>query len=146
MYKRQPLACPCFPLPGAIHSPTSDLTTHSYLSPQGLRSQTCTCPDKSTRSGDKDDPQRPPCHASKVPHLYYQGFTVLSWWTMVWFFAHNQPRMTISISEMRSIFFFKILFIYSRETQREAKTQTEGEAGSPWGAQCGTQSQDPGIT
>ena len=32
-----------------------------------------------------------------------------------------------------------------RDTGREAKTQAEGEAGSLQGAQCGTQSQDPGV-
>ena len=32
-----------------------------------------------------------------------------------------------------------------RNTQREAETQAEGEAGFLWGAQCGTQSQDPKI-
>ena len=31
-----------------------------------------------------------------------------------------------------------------RDTEREAETQAEGEAGSLWGAWCGTQSQDPG--
>ena len=30
-------------------------------------------------------------------------------------------------------------------TEREAETQAEGEAGSPAGAQCRTQSQDPRI-
>ena len=29
------------------------------------------------------------------------------------------------------VFFLKTLFIYSRETQREAETYAEGEAGSP---------------
>ena len=33
-----------------------------------------------------------------------------------------------------------------REREREAETQAEGEAGSMQGAQCGTRSQDPGIT
>ena len=42
-------------------------------------------------------------------------------------------------------FFFKILFIYSRETQREAETQAEGEAGSMQGAQHGTRSRDSRI-
>ena len=41
--------------------------------------------------------------------------------------------------------FFKISFIYSWETQREAETQVEGEAGLLRGAQCGTWSQDPRI-
>ena len=31
-----------------------------------------------------------------------------------------------------------------RDTQREAETQAEGEAGSSQGAQCGTQFQIPG--
>ena len=39
---------------------------------------------------------------------------------------------------------FKILFIYSLETQRERETKAEGEAGSMQGAPCGTQSRDPG--
>ena len=30
--------------------------------------------------------------------------------------------------------FFKILFIYERHREREAETQAEGEADSPWGA------------
>ena len=38
------------------------------------------------------------------------------------------------------------LFIHERHTHREAETQAEGEAASLWGAQCGTQSQDPRIT
>ena len=33
-----------------------------------------------------------------------------------------------------------------RDTQREAETQAEGEAGSLWAARCGTRSRDPGIT
>ena len=32
-----------------------------------------------------------------------------------------------------------------RDTEREAETQAEGEAGSMQGAQCGTRSQDPRI-
>ena len=32
-----------------------------------------------------------------------------------------------------------------RDTEEEAETQAEGEADSLWIAQCGTQSQDPGI-
>ena len=38
-----------------------------------------------------------------------------------------------------------MLFIYSRETHREAEIQAEGEAGPMQGAQCGTQSRDPRI-
>ena len=32
-----------------------------------------------------------------------------------------------------------------RDTQKEAETQAEGEAGSMQGDRCGTRSQDPGI-
>ena len=32
-----------------------------------------------------------------------------------------------------------------RDTEREAETQTEGEAGSMQGARCGTQTQESGI-
>ena len=36
-------------------------------------------------------------------------------------------------------FFLKtFLFFHERHTQREAETQAEGEAGSLWGARCGT--------
>ena len=42
--------------------------------------------------------------------------------------------------------FFKILFIYSWETQREEETQAEGEAGSMQGARCETWSWDSRIT
>ena len=56
-------------------------------------------------------------------------------------------RIVLSAQELLKIqilFFFKILFIHEKHT--EAKTQAEGEAGSLRGAQCGTQSQDSGIT
>ena len=46
-----------------------------------------------------------------------------------------------------NFFFLRFyLFIHERHTQREAETQVEGEAGSLRGAQCGTRSQDSGIT
>ena len=43
--------------------------------------------------------------------------------------------------------FFKKCFIYlfMRDTEREAESQAEGEAGSLWGAWCRTRSQDPRI-
>ena len=37
------------------------------------------------------------------------------------------------------------VYLFMRDTEREAETQAEGEAGSPWGTQCETQSQDPRI-
>ena len=36
-------------------------------------------------------------------------------------------------------------YLFMSNTEREAETQAEGEAGSPWRAQCRTQSQDPRI-
>ena len=44
------------------------------------------------------------------------------------------------------LLFFKFYYLFLRDTQREAETQVEGEAGSMQGARCGTQSQDPVIT
>ena len=42
------------------------------------------------------------------------------------------------------LFFKKIFFLYSlRDTETEAETPAEGEAGSLRGARCGTRSQDP---
>ena len=35
-------------------------------------------------------------------------------------------------------FFLDFIYLFMRDTEREAETQAEGEAGSPWGAQCGT--------
>ena len=44
-------------------------------------------------------------------------------------------------------FFFKdFIHLFMRDTQREAETQAEGEAGSLWVARRGTRSQDPGVT
>ena len=38
-------------------------------------------------------------------------------------------------------FFFKIfIYLFMRDTEREAETQAEGEAGSMQGVGCGTQS------
>ena len=45
---------------------------------------------------------------------------------------------------LRHFTFFKTL-LFIPEKDKEAETQAEGEAGSPWGARCGTRSQDPGI-
>ena len=38
------------------------------------------------------------------------------------------------------------IYLLMRDTEREAETQAEGDAGSPRGARWGTSSQDPGIT
>ena len=54
--------------------------------------------------------------------------------------------ITTILVSFPSLFFFKVLCIYSRETEREAEAQAEGEAGSLPGPWCGTWSQDPRIT
>ena len=44
------------------------------------------------------------------------------------------------------IFIFKdFIYLFTRDTEREAETQAEGEPGSMRGARWGTRSQDPGI-
>ena len=43
------------------------------------------------------------------------------------------------------IFKKDIIYLFMRDTQREAETQAEGEAGSMQGARCGTRSRHPGI-
>ena len=45
------------------------------------------------------------------------------------------PFLLLSLSLSLSL---KMLFIHERDTQREAKTQAEGEAGPLRGARCGT--------
>ena len=48
---------------------------------------------------------------------------------------------------MYGLFIFKdFIYLFMRDTEREAETQAEGEAGSTQEAQCGTRSWDSGIT
>ena len=57
-------------------------------------------------------------------------------------------RVLVWLAFFLSSFFFYLDFIYlfMRDTEKEAETQAEGEAGSLRGPRCGTRSQDPGIT
>ena len=57
-----------------------------------------------------------------VEHRYVSGYTCLF---VVW-------GIYYSLNSVLSL--LRILFIYSLETQREAETQAEGEAGFLWGA------------
>ena len=43
-------------------------------------------------------------------------------------------------------FLIDFIYLFMRDTQREAETRAEGEAGSLQGARCRTRSQDLGIT
>ena len=46
-----------------------------------------------------------------------------------------------------TFFFFKdFIYSFTRDPEREAETQAEGEAGSLQGAPCGTRSWDPRVT
>ena len=47
---------------------------------------------------------------------------------------------------IRNLFFKDFIYLFMRDTEREAETQAEGEAGSLQGARCRTGSWDPGIT
>ena len=58
--------------------------------------------------------------------------------TQTWFLSQGSSKL-----KLFCYYFFKILFIHERH--REAEIQAEGEAGSPPGAWCGTQSQNPRI-
>ena len=85
-------------------------------------------------------------HSIFLPALLNWGFWSES---HIVFLLLNLPLLLMEYIPQGNIyidFFFKILFIYSWKTEREAETQAEGEAGSLQGAWCGTQSQDPGIT
>ena len=43
------------------------------------------------------------------------------------------------------LFIFKdLIYLFTRDTKREAETQAKGEAGSSQGARCGTRPQIPG--
>ena len=56
----------------------------------------------------------------------------------------------MKVSEKRGFLFFvffkDLIYLFMRNTHTEAETQAEGKAVSPWGARCGTRSQDPEIT
>ena len=41
------------------------------------------------------------------------------------------------------VFFLDFIYLFMRDTKREAETQAEGEAGSQWGARCGAQDPEP---
>lgn len=61
-------------------------------------------------------------------------------------FSGTAKKKTLSVYNIFNLDFKKyFIFLFMRDTQREAKTQAEGEAGPPRGAQCGTRSQDPWI-
>ena len=52
------------------------------------------------------------------------------------------------LSAKAFLFFFlkDFIYLFVRDTEREAETQAEGEAGSLQGAGCGTRSWNSGIT
>ena len=54
--------------------------------------------------------------------------------------------LNVSLVLNKSYFLKRFYYLFMRDTERGVETQAEEEAGSLWGARCGTQSQDPGIT
>ena len=56
------------------------------------------------------------------------------------------PNICLCIQYIYLFIFKDFIYLLIRGTHREAETQAEREAGSLWGAQCGTRSQDSGIT
>ena len=59
----------------------------------------------------------------------------------------ENERDTSKVLVVMVEFFLKdFIYLFMRDTQKEAETYAEGEAGSLWGAQCRTQSQDSRIT
>ena len=61
----------------------------------------------------------------------------------------GKPKPKFSEPEGRQNYrdpFLRCICLFMRDTGREAETQAEGEAGSLWGARCGTRSQEPRIT
>ena len=63
----------------------------------------------------------------------------------VYFLMMNR-RIFLTLGKPEHFLFFRdFIYLFMRDTQREAETQAEEEAGSLWGAQCGTWSQDPRI-
>ena len=54
--------------------------------------------------------------------------------------------ISLNLMQDLRILFFKILFLFMRDTEggRKAETQAEGDAGSMQGARCGTRSGSPG--
>ena len=81
---------------------------------------------------------------------YYLWFSPVNLSRVSW--THRPARRTLNSSGKSSssiiilLYFLKIVFIYSRETQREAETQAGGEAGSMQGVWHGTRSQVSRIT
>ena len=60
---------------------------------------------------------------------------------MITCFLYNlKPILNFSFLKKMILFFY----LFTRDTETEAETQAEGEAGSLQGPRCGTQSQDPG--
>ena len=60
---------------------------------------------------------------------------------------NTQKKKSDNSTKEGLLFFFKDLFIYSfRESEREAQTQAEREAGSTQEARCGTRSRVSRIT
>ena len=76
-----------------------------------------------------------------------QGIAISS--VLRWTDVHSMPWETSSkmaswVHTSPYLFFKDFIYLFMRDTVKEAETQAEGEAGSLRGAQCGSPSQDLG--
>ena len=107
----------------------------------------------------------PPCHTHRAvpqhPLIISATVSYISGLRKLWWRRHYLQRPIVTrelpTGEMGNLIFpilkcgeiicFKdFIYLFIRDTESEAETQAEGEAGSLQGAWCGTWSQDPRIT
>ena len=67
---------------------------------------------------------------------------------MGWFYLNGAlpPRQPTKEPVFIYLCFKDFIYLFLRDTEREAETQAEGGAGSLQRARCGTRSRDPGVT
>ena len=61
-----------------------------------------------------------------------------------WPYSSYFASMKVKVCTFIYLFLKDFIYLFTRDTHRDAETQAEGEAGSLRGARCGTWSQDPG--
>ena len=82
---------------------------------------------------------------SKVKQKLH-GITTTKWILHYSVIVHHTPYSHLKFSVFSPRYFKYFIYLFMRDTEREAQMKAEGEAGSLWGAWCGTRFQDPGIT
>ena len=74
---------------------------------------------------------------------------LLCLWVKAAYYLWSEILTPRDLSELQDLFvfgffFLDFIYLFMNNTEREAETQVEGEAGSLRGARCGTQSRTPG--